>query len=248
MVPKLVAHRGFMQDYPENSLPGIEAALNAGACMVEFDVQMCADKQLVVLHDNGLNRTAGINRNVFDLSLQELSGISVHEPLRLGGKYSNIMVPTLVQAMELVKQFPDVTAFVEIKDESLEHWGLEFVMQTLLKQLQPYAQQSVIISYNFNALKHAKQHSQFATGWVLKDFDLVHYQLADQLEPEYLICNHTKIPDDREPWKGPWSWMLYDISMPELALYWASRGVSLIETGDIGAMLQDKTLHEMACG
>lgn len=248
MVPKLVAHRGFMQDYPENSLPGIEAALNAGACMVEFDVQMCADKQLVVLHDSDLNRTAGIKNSVFDLSSQALSEISIHEPLRLGDKYLNSSVPSLQQVMELVARYPGVTAFVEIKHESLEQWGLELVMDALLKQLQSYAGQSVIISYNFNALKYVKQHSQFRVGWVLNAFDLVHYQLADQLEPEYLICNHRKIPDDREPWKGSWLWMLYDICIPELALYWANRGVALIETANIGAMLQDKTLQEMSCG
>ena len=248
MDTKLVAHRGFMQDYPENSLPGIEAALKAGACLVEFDVQMCADRQLVVLHDDSLKRTAGIDRSVFDLTLADLSAISVHEPLRLADRYSNIAVPTLLQVMELVKHYPQATAFVEIKQESLAHWGDEPVMGELLKVLQPFAEQSVIISYSLEALKLVKQKSRFATGWVLSSFDMVHYQLADQLEPDYLICNHTKIPDDRQPWKGPWQWMLYDISIPEEAMYWASRGVGLIETGDIGGMLQDEALRELACG
>lgn len=247
MIPKLVAHRGFMENYPENSLPGIEAALNCGACMVEFDVQMCADRELVLLHDSELNRTAGFNSTVFDLSLQDLSGVSVHEPLRLGNKYSDIAIPTLVQAMELISQYPGATAFVEIKQESLEHWGMETVIDELLQVLKPYKQQCVIISYSLNALQYIKRNSRFSVGWVLTSFDMVHYQLAEQLEPEYLICNYTKIPDDREPWNGAWRWVLYDISIPEQAMYWASRGVELIETRDIGAMLEHEDLHELAC-
>ncbi|MGB5604522.1 MAG: glycerophosphodiester phosphodiesterase family protein, partial [Gammaproteobacteria bacterium] len=61
MIPVLVAHRGYMEKYPENSLSSIEAALQAGACMVEFDVQMDANGQLLLLHDDNFKRTAGID-------------------------------------------------------------------------------------------------------------------------------------------------------------------------------------------
>jgi len=48
-VPQLVAHRGDMQQYPENSWPALRAAVEAGACWLEFDVQMCADGSFVLL-------------------------------------------------------------------------------------------------------------------------------------------------------------------------------------------------------
>jgi hypothetical protein len=41
--------------------------------------------------------------------------------------------------------------------------------------------------------------------------------------------------------------MLYDIEQPQLALDWASRGASLIETADIGAMLEHPVLARRAC-
>ncbi|MCG6866062.1 MAG: hypothetical protein LJE58_11615, partial [Thiogranum sp.] len=37
-----------MHRYPENSRPGLQAALEAGACWLEFDVQMCPDGEFVV--------------------------------------------------------------------------------------------------------------------------------------------------------------------------------------------------------
>lgn len=247
MIPKLVAHRGFMEDYPENSLLGLEMALKAGACMVEFDVQMSADHELVVLHDSDLQRTAGCAESVFDLKSAELSRISVHEAERFGDRFLKTLVPTLKQVMQLVADYPSVTAFVEIKDESLLHWGLDHVMDVLQKKLEPYASQSVIIAYNVNALQHIRQCGLYSTGWVVDVFDEESHQKANQLNPQHLICNHQKITDGHALWQGDWSWMLYDITDPELALQWAQRGAALIETRNIGGMLQHAQLRKESC-
>lgn len=247
MIPKLVAHRGYMENYPENSLQGLEMSLKAGACMLEFDVQMSADHELIVLHDSDLQRTAGLADSVFNLTASELSKISVHEPERFGDKFFKTPVSTLKEVMELVAAYPAATAFVEIKDESLTQWGLDYVMEALQKELETYASQSVIIAYNLNALQHVKQHGLYSTGWVLDVFDDDRHQKATQLAPDFLICNHRKITQGSEPWQGNWSWMLYDITDPELALQWAERGVALIETRDIGGMLQHAELLKESC-
>lgn len=247
MIPKLVAHRGYMENYPENSLLGLEMALDAGACMVEFDVQMNADHEFMVLHDGNFQRTAGLDESIFDLKTSELSRISVHEPERLSTRFSITPVPTLDQVMKLIARYPLVTAFVEIKDESLEQWGLEHVMDALLNELNSYISQSVIIAFNLKAIQYVKQAGMFKTGWVLNDFDEASHQKANQLNPEYLICNHKKITGENEPWQGDWLWMLYDITDPVLALEWAKRGVALIETRDIGTMLQHSELKKESC-
>jgi glycerophosphoryl diester phosphodiesterase len=54
--PLIIAHRGFSARYPENTLPAIHAAIHAGADMVEIDIQQTADNQLVVFHDDRLDR------------------------------------------------------------------------------------------------------------------------------------------------------------------------------------------------
>ena len=50
------AHRGYWKDYPENSLPAIQAAIDLGADMVEFDITTTDDGTLYLLHDWGLDR------------------------------------------------------------------------------------------------------------------------------------------------------------------------------------------------
>lgn len=246
-VPQLVGHRGYLAKYPENTWPGLEAALSAGACWLEFDVQMCSDGHFVLVHDSNLQRTAGDPRSIFELDSEALRRCSVHEPLRFGDRFSGMEIPGLATVLERLTRFPQARAMVEIKSESLQHWGLERVMDALLAQLEPFGKQCVLISFSHAAIAYAQQHSRIEIGWVLYRYDEDHRQRAQTLQPDFLICNEQKLPAQQPPWPGPWQWMLYDIIDPALALHWAARGVTLIETADIGIMLQDPLLAQRAC-
>lgn len=236
-----------MQRFPENSWLGLEAALKAGACWIEFDVQMCGDGTFILLHDDNFERTATRRQSVFDTGKQQIKTISVHEPKRFGNTYSPTGVPTLETVLENISVFPDARAMVEIKQASLDHWGMGKVMDALLQMLSPLQRQCVLISYSLQALNYAKKHSSLDTGWVLSLYDRQHLNQARLLEPRFLICNQRKIPPTEIPWPGPWCWMLYDINDPQVALRWASRGVDLIESRDIGTMLKHPELSREAC-
>jgi len=243
MTPVLVAHRGYMEKFPENSLSAIRAALEAGACMVEFDIQMDANEELILLHDDNFKRTAGYAHSAF--KQQDYAQISVHEPNRFGDSFNPEPVPVLKQVVELLMRYPDSIAFVEIKDESLQQWGLEKVVDKVLSSVEQTKHQCVIISDNLDALLYANTKADNRIGWVLHRYDDIHHQLADKHVPDFLICNYKRI--NSELWQGSWQWMLYDISDPELAIKWANKGAELIETRDIGAMLQHPVLQQRAC-
>ena len=55
----VVGHRGAAALWPENTLPSFRAARDAGAVMIEFDVQQSADGELFVFHDHTLERLCG---------------------------------------------------------------------------------------------------------------------------------------------------------------------------------------------
>ena len=56
------AHRGHhTKDFPENSLEAIRSAIEYGADGVEIDVQRTKDGELVVIHDEYLERLTGLN-------------------------------------------------------------------------------------------------------------------------------------------------------------------------------------------
>ena len=243
MIPLLVAHRGYMEKYPENSLSAIRAALEAGACMVEFDVQMDASGRLVLLHDDNFKRTAGIQASVFEQN--DVTQISVHEPQRFGDTFMPEPVPELVQVIALLLEYPAVTAFVEIKDESLQRWGVSQVVDEILTVIAVARQQCVIISDNIDALLYARANSDYRIGWVIHRYNDAGYKLAQKHRPEFMLCNYRRIKN--KPWPGNWQWILYDISEPELAMAWANKGVDLIETRDIGTLLEHPRLKQRSC-
>ena len=70
--PWVIAHRGYRQKYPENTLAAFQAAAAAGAQMTELDVMLSRDRKPVVIHDDTLERTTNGTGAVKDFTLEEL--------------------------------------------------------------------------------------------------------------------------------------------------------------------------------
>lgn len=66
------AHRGASALAPENTLSAIQLAADLGATMVEVDLQQTADDELVLFHDDKLNRTSNGNGPLWKKTLKEL--------------------------------------------------------------------------------------------------------------------------------------------------------------------------------
>lgn len=246
-IPRLIAHRGYAKHYPENTLVALEAALQAGACYVEFDVQLTADGVPVVCHDATLRRTAGVDQHLLSMTLAQLAGIYVNETARLGDKFTEIGIPTLADVVALLKKWPHAIAFVEVKEESLKAFGIENVVKAILKVLEPALDQCVLISFDRLAIRCARAMQQVRVGWVMRQWDAATRSTATALAPNYLFCNYKKIPADDGLWIGPWQWALYEVTNPEIALQLAARGADLIETMAIGEMLRYPLLRKQGC-
>jgi len=234
---KLVAHRGDNTNYPENSYAGIESALRAGALFVEFDVQMNADKSLVVIHDTDFKRTANDPAYLFEMGDTDMRKLSVHEPHKFGERHYPTHVSSLSEIMKLLAKYPKVQAFIEIKRESLWQWGLEDFMKPFLKILTKHQSQATVISFGLDALVYTKKHSKLKTGFVFYDYQTSNLDIAKKLEPEYMIISHTILPE-KSLWGGSWKWVIYSINNVLDAEKILSRGdIELIETDDIALLL-----------
>ena len=240
---RLVAHRGYSQNYPENTLSALRAALSAGARYVEFDIQFTADEVPVVLHDDNLQRTAGVNVSIHQLTAAELAPLHASETQRFGEQFTDEPIPTLDDVLQLLVQWPEVTAFVEIKQETVVNFGSETVAQRMVSALTAHQHNCILISFDAEVLQAARNAGMQRIGWVLGKWDDAEHQQAGQLAPDVLFCNYEKIPENDVLWPGVWSWALYDIVDPAIALHWFSRGVHLVETWDIGAMVCDPRLQ-----
>lgn len=68
----IVAHRGAMHDYPENTIIAFQKAVDLGADIVEIDLRTSSDGHLFILHDAALDRTTSGTGEAGDYTLEEL--------------------------------------------------------------------------------------------------------------------------------------------------------------------------------
>ena len=117
MTPLVIAHRGDSAHRPENTLASFAGALEVGASLVELDVQLTRDGEVIVLHDVTLDRTTDGSGDVRRLTLAEVRAVSAGYPERFGTAYAGERVPTLAEALGLLRG--RARALVEIKTESV---------------------------------------------------------------------------------------------------------------------------------
>ncbi|GIX31988.1 MAG: hypothetical protein KatS3mg124_2460 [Porticoccaceae bacterium] len=234
LADRLVAHRGYRARYPENTLAAVRAALAAGARYLEVDVQLTADRVPVLLHDADLARVAGRPDSIFDLPAAVAEELSVHEPGRLGEAFRGERLPRLAALAALLAQWPEVTAFVEVKEESLERFGTEPVLAAVLAALAPLSAQAVPIS--FSAAFAARVR---AAGW--PRVGVVLRRPPEPGDPALAGCEFAFVDQRRLPGAGPLPRLgprlvVYEVGCARRARRLFDRGADLVETFDIGAL------------
>lgn len=117
MPPLVIAHRGDSARRPENTLASLASALESGAEIVEFDVQLTKDGEVAVIHDPTVDRTTDGTGRVADLTLAELRRLSAGYPARFGGEYRGEKVPTLSEVLGLIRD--RAIGMIEIKHDSV---------------------------------------------------------------------------------------------------------------------------------
>lgn len=229
--PQLVAHRGYASRYPENTLIALQAAVEAGARWLEFDLQLSADAVPVLLHDTSLARTTGVPLDVRDTEWARLRTLHAGEPARFGDRFAREPLPSLAQAVDWLASQPAVGSFVEVKPEAVERHGPAGVLDAVLPQLGPLAGRVAVISYDADLLNGVRRRGDWPIGWVLRTWDEASLRAAGTLAPDYLIVNWRKLPAGTAPLPaGDWQWMCYEVTAAGLAIDLARRGVQFVET------------------
>ncbi len=129
--PVVIGHRGCIYE-TENTLAAVRAAGDYGAQYAEIDVQLSADGVPVVLHDGNLWRLAGENRNVADLTAEELTSLPL---LPTGYGQAGEHIPTLEQVLQLVAESSgQLGLLVELKPEGGNGAALTKAVQQAVEQ------------------------------------------------------------------------------------------------------------------
>ena len=75
--PLPIAHRGYHDTYPENTLSAFQAAIDAGCLAVETDLRLSKDGEIVLMHDSTIDRTTNGSGNVSGYTLAQLKAFRV---------------------------------------------------------------------------------------------------------------------------------------------------------------------------
>ena len=144
----MVGHRGAPAHAPENTLAGFRRAIEDGAQLLECDVHLSADGQVVVMHDETIDRTAAADSPLRTGAIGGLTRAELDTVVLEGGE----RVPSLAELLEMTT----VPVFIEVKVADAGE-----AVAALLAQLpaDSPARASTVISFHAQALEAIRRGS-----------------------------------------------------------------------------------------
>ena len=200
MHTKIWAHRGFSSEAPENTLSAFKKAVDCGADGIELDVHLCKSGEVVVLHDERVDRTSSGKGLVTDFTLDELRRFDFSNKMN---DFAGERIPTLAEVYALIAP-TKLTINVELKAGALP----EPEMIASLKRLEAeYGMAERLIYSSFNhysllmlkeALPHAKLGLLYSCGFAYPwnyareiGADALHPMQQNLMIPDYVTESHS---------------------------------------------------------
>lgn len=149
---KVVAHRGYSGKYPENTMLAFEKAVEAKADEIELDVQLTKDGELVVFHDEMIDRTTNGNGLLLSYNLKEIKQFNA---AKLFPQFGKSEIPTFEEYCAWVAKQP-ITTNIEIKTGVIYYEDIE---KKTVKMLEKYnlTERVMFSSFNHMSLVETKK-------------------------------------------------------------------------------------------
>lgn len=178
----VIAHRGASGYAPENTMESFRLAVQMGADGIELDVHLSADDQLVVIHDETVDRTTNGKGRVRDMTLAQLQQLDACNSME---SYKGARIPTLAQVLELIKE-SGLLLNIEIKTDQNFYPGIEEKCVELVRQMG-VEDQIIYSSFNHYTLLKVRELDEDAKLGILYADVLVNpWNYADTLNVQYL--------------------------------------------------------------
>lgn len=178
----IVAHRGASGYEPENTLRSFKKAIDLGADMVELDVYLCRSGEVVVIHDDTIERTTNGTGKVKELLWEELQ------------KYDAGMgerIPRLSDVLDLVDKKMAIN--IELKDPGSIRPVAELIKEYIAKKSWAPAQ-FLVSSFDHQAVYAFHAYCpEVATGLIFEDSAQDSIKIVQHAHARYAIMDHNSI-------------------------------------------------------
>lgn len=144
---KIIAHRGFSGVYPENTMLAFRKAIEIGADGIELDVHLSKDGQVMIIHDEALKRTTGLDGVVSDYTRAELETISAGKTKN--DEFGFTPIPSLEEYLAFMAEHRDKITNIELKTAPVYYPEIE---EKTLELVRKFDLEKNIIYSSFNWL------------------------------------------------------------------------------------------------
>lgn len=159
------AHRGASGVMPENTLPAFQKAADMHADGVELDIQLTKDGELVVIHDEMVDRTTDGKGWVKDFTLEEIRKLNACYKFKDMGEFR---IPTMKEVFELLKP-TDLTINIELKTGIIDYDGIEEKIIALTHE-EGFEKRVIYSSFNhYSIMKIQKLDPDAKTAFLYSD-------------------------------------------------------------------------------
>ena len=222
---KVFAHRGYSGKYPENTMEAFRGASAAGADGIELDVQLSKDGQLVIIHDETLDRTTTGKGYVKDYTLSELKQLDAS-----GKLFSDLQLPSFEEYCEWVKNTPLITN-IELKTSIVYYEEIEEKTAEMVKAFR-LEDRVIFSSFNHLSIVRMKQLlPECPVGALVEHDDLQNagYYCSrfgfEYYHPDGSLFTKENAENCREHGVGVNVWTVNDLKMFENMTDWGVDGV-----------------------
>ncbi|MBS2970590.1 glycerophosphodiester phosphodiesterase [Metabacillus sp. KIGAM252] len=184
---KIFAHRGCSGQYPENTMLAFRKAIEVGASGIELDVQMSKDGELVVIHDERIDRTTDRLGYVKDMTYKELRNADAGSWFH--PSFHNERIPHLEEVLDLLLEDQSgMTLNIELKNDVFDYPGLEEKVM-LLAEDKKLASRIILSSFNKASVSKMKQlNKTFEIAWLFEGVEPNAAAIAEELGCDSIHC------------------------------------------------------------
>ena len=181
---KLLAHRGYTENFQENTYESFfEAINNMEIDGIEMDVCQTKDKKLICFHDINLKRLTGLDKNINQVNYSDIEKLRINKNLEYSNNPKNYKYsPKIIKFEKLLNLYINTNKIINI-ELKIEEDDSEFVKNVLHQiKIRNMQKKVIITSFNYNLLKYINQ-KDFLVGSLI-DYTICHNDI-NRMNIEY---------------------------------------------------------------